>query len=486
MYERCHTVLGVPPSTMRMMPVSASVTPRAANDGDTITFTFSGLPLDLEGKPLQVAIEGTDAVVERMWIGSLGGAVIASDGTAAATYTPSLSHETVVWVAKLEVADPPRMWDNPAFFLGTRCVVNPQGVDADDADVDRIGQALAAKREAKFDRPLGDLSAPDAVEHRVLCMVERLRMTTDLRIPGGEVLASSAANGGTTEVELVNALLQRLGWASRIDPGWWEQQSRSGRPWTLIRFPSVWARSIQDAAQIAAEHRDRLLHILALNRAASANPIATVVESIASGEGAGFYEVPGYAGNLAGGFLSGEDPHWLLVQDAALQHDPLLALATRLYRDATAEPTPDGRHFRLWGLLEVLSLNRLGTGQCVTRTDGTPWPGQRNTSDYAAPRVYAYLAGHMSGINEGSVVAPAADLEEAVRGWYARRNATAHYGLFDPNDALQQAQPWFPRALAIHNDALANHGVDSWLFNLREAAALALHAEIRHVGTPLV
>lgn len=89
-----------------------------------------------------------------------------------------------------------------------------------------------------------------------------------------------------------------------------------------------------------------------------------------------------------------------------------------------------------------------------------------------------------SGVDEASFVRPANDLYEAVRAWYARRNATAHYGLFVPGDPQQTSQSWYKRALAT--TAPPGDGPMGWLWSFRQAVASILHRDLQRVGRPLV
>jgi hypothetical protein len=136
-----------------------------------------------------------------------------------------------------------------------------------------------------------------------------------------------------------------------------------------------------------------------------------------------------YAGNLLGGPISGESQTDLLARYTAMHADPLLRLTVDLYSEALADPSHDARYLRFWSVLETLSGARIAGNRPVVRIDGTPWPQGRNTTQ-AAPRVYQYLADWLGvrAVDEHNLAGPANDLYEAVRGWYARRNATGHYG----------------------------------------------------------
>jgi hypothetical protein len=114
--------------------------------------------------------------------------------------------------------------------------------------------------------------------------------------------------------------------------------------------------------------------------------------------------------------------------------------------------------------------------------------GKQGTTDFAAPRVYELLKRHLVGIDEASFAAPAQDLEQAVRAWYARRNATGHYGRFTVGDAVQMAQPWYKRALLTTQPTpgTPTRLCEPWLRTLREAARLVVAKELIQVGSPLI
>lgn len=134
---------------------------------------------------------------------------------------------------------------------------------------------------------------------------------------------------------------------------------------------------------------------------------------------------------LAGGFIPGESQSQLLAQYRAVDADPLVKLCCDLYGEALHDRSVDARFLRFWSILEVISGARMPINVTVRLRDGTPWPHPNaSTTNTAAPRVYRYIAEILDrrGIDEASLVRPAADLYEAVRVWYARRNATGHYG----------------------------------------------------------
>jgi hypothetical protein len=112
-------------------------------------------------------------------------------------------------------------------------------------------------------------------------------------------------------------------------------------------------------------------------------------------------------------------------------------------------------------------------------------PGQQGTTSAAAPRVYRLIADHLQArsADEASFVSPANDLYEAVRAWYARRNATGHYGRFVSGDPRQTAERWYARA----QETMPTPGTpDAWLVTLQRATASVLQWELMTVGRPAI
>ena len=111
---------------------------------------------------------------------------------------------------------------------------------------------------------------------------------------------------------------------------------------------------------------------------------------------------------------------------------------------------------------------------------GPPWHHQLR-----GPRVYALLkpAFGEGRMDEASAVTPAADLYEAVRAWYARRNATAHYGRFDVQDNRQRSRTWFPYAeLTLGR----SRPTDDWIRSFEHNVERVLHGELRAVGAAVL
>jgi len=309
-----------------------------------------------------------------------------------------------------------------------------------------------------------------------------------MRLAGVEVLPVAVRPRGEEQRAMVDALLTQLGWPTRVDPQAWGDRVEPSRPWTAIVCAPVWAQTLEEAAALAWAARDELVAVLGLNRGARGRSVATVIEQRQPDDSIRhrvYVEDARYGGNLLGGFASGEDQAGLLAQQAAMRTDALLRLCVDLYSEALADPSSDARYLRLWSLLETLSGARLQGGQPVQRLDGTTWPDPPGTTSAAAPRVYRLVADHLRArsVDEASFVSPASDLYEALRGWYARRNATGHYGRFVVGDPRQTARGWYARA---QQTVPVAGSPDAWLMTLQHVTASVLQWELMSVGSSAV
>ncbi|CAH0327674.1 hypothetical protein SRABI128_06346 [Microbacterium sp. Bi128] len=358
-----------------------------------------------------------------------------------------------------------------------------------DAEVIGRFRAILQKQTELYASPLGDPASPGAEEYRFACIIQGLYLTSDLKLPGVRAFGLDSRPHGQDAEQLTIAMLEKLGWGSSPRQPVWSEMYKRDHPMSVLVYDKVFAASIEEAHTMYATARDELLAVLSLNRGAAGRPIVTCLEQI-DGEqviATKFrFEHSSYAGNLAGGFLSGESQSDLLMQHSALSHDPLLKLCVDLFREALADPSPDARYFRFWSTLETLAIGRVPGGLPVVRLDGSPWPNESNSS-HAAPRVYTLIADALFRgpvtVDEASAVSPAEDLATAVTHWYARRNATAHYGQFVADDSVQRTKNWYPRALAT---GPTEGAFDDWLRTLQRLCGEVLLAELARIGAPLV
>lgn len=463
------------------MAIEVLLSPRTLHDGDTLIVHIEGAE-ELADLDASLVLVRTDTI-ENGWVASVG-VQIGADGTADGQWTNvSLGRESAVFAAAIEVGGQRHPIDSTEVS-----VVNPVTAVTTPEEAHERRAALVRDQEARYGRGLGDRSAAGSIEHRVLCAVERLLVTARMRLPGVEVLPVAHRPRGEEQRVMIDALLAQVGWPTRIDPQGWGDRVEPSRPWTAIVCAPVWAPTLEEAAALAWSARDELIAILGLNRGARGRPVATVIEQRQPDDSIRhrvYVEDARYGGNLLGGFISGEDQAGLLAQQAAMHSDALLRLCVDLYSEALADPSPDARYLRLWSLLETLSGARLQSGQPVQRLAGTAWPDQPGTTSAAAPRVYRLIADHLQArsVDEVSFVSPASDLYEAVRGWYARRNATGHYGRFVVGDPRQAAMGWYARA---QQTVAAAAAPDAWLMTFQQATASVLHWELMTVGSQAI
>lgn len=425
----------------------------------------------------QAVILGFDDDIEEGWFGEVG--LVADEGGALkGEVAVGLVQQAAVYAVAVRLED----------GATVPVVSNMVGVNAADPAIEppALRAQLMAAREARFGQPLGDPKAEGVIEHRVVCVVERLLMTRQLDLPGITVLPVQAQPDGLEQLELLNSVLDGLGWVGNLPADFWTRSIRSNRPWTAIVCRQVWATDFNEAARLAWEQRSRLLAIFGLARGARGRPVATVVQQRKPDDSITwrcFVEDERYTGNLLGGFVSGEDPRSLLINALAMEANPLLELLVDLYSEALADRSRDAQYLRWWSILETLSDARVQPDQPVQLLDGNPYPDGGHTGQ-AAPRVYQFLADTFKGgqIDEHSTVTPAQDLYEAVRAWYGRRNATGHYGRFDPSDSRQQAQGWMKWASLTEPSEPGN----DWLDTLKRVVEFALHRELSRVGRELV
>jgi hypothetical protein len=455
--------------------LAARVLPGWFSDGDGVTISVTGAG-EWAGKHVQVAVFGADDL-ETMWIA--GTAVeIDSDGTGEIELAGglSLNRETALWVHTLTVDG--EMFVQPEVAMS---ILNPSEEMTSEADIQPVYRRIAAAQQARYDQLLGDPDGAGAVEHRVALVVEGVLITQVLRVAGGEMRPWPARPSAAEQARTLDDIRQSLSWAMPIPEDWWTQQARAKSPYAYLLCPRVYAETHEGAASIVHELGRELIAVLALTRQASAQPVATIVERVRPDErveGKLIYHGGGYSGNLLGGFISGESQSEILKLTQGTRRDPLLQLCADLYREALAEPSADARFLRLWSILELLSGARVEEGQPVALVDGSGWPGRHGTTTYAAPRVYQFLSEHFRarGVDVDTAVQPAADLYQAVRAWYGRRNATGHYGRFQAADAVQSAQPWHRWA------ALTSSNPADWLSALRRAVEMILRWELWNAG----
>ena len=355
-------------------------------------------------------------------------------------------------------------------------IVNSPNAGSDlDGVMQQFGQLQEAHR-ALYDVPIGDPSTVGATRFRAVCLVESLLITTEFRVPGATIKPVPLKLTDLERLGFVNGLLRDVGWRTQVDESKWVEATSRLSHNAVISIPEIWATDVDEASGLVRDVSAKLLAVLALNRGAAGAAVVSVIEAPAE-DGSVTYRVfsPGrsYAGNLIGGPLSGESQRDVVTKFLGVDQDPLVRLCCDLYVEALAEPSVDARFLRFWSILEVLSAARVASGLIVRLPDGSTWPGQHHTTRSAAPRVYFYVHKLLGGgASLDSLGGPANDMAKSVRAWYARRNATGHYGRFVPGDTEQSAQGWYPNALKTKTDEW------QWISSLSHLVERALSAEL--------
>lgn len=464
------------------MAIVATLSPLSLSDGDTLTVRLTGAS-EFAGRTVALALAGLDTVA----LTPLASIPADVDPRGDAMFQLSGIHcgrETAIFATAVRHVESnlERTVDESGFAIANPVtpVATSEGASARS---DQIRQA----QEERYRSGIGDASAPGSLRHRTLIAIEQLLTTRSLRLPSVNIYPIAERPEALEHLQFVNRLLSELGWATQVPADRWRQHVAGSRPRTAIVCDPIWAQNMDEADRIALQIRTDVLAILGLNRGSRGRVIAMVNEQLRSDGTVNHRirdELGAYQGNLLGGLISGEDQHALLAQFLAVESDPLLRLCVDLYSEAIADSSFDARYFRLWSILETLSTARVSTGELVLLLDGSLWPGEDNTTDRVAPRAYQFIANHLvERIDERSFVAPASDLYEAIRAWYARRNATAHYGRFIVNDDRQKTQEWYCSALVTVSDPTTTH---HWLSTFQHVVRAVLDWELMAVGAGMI
>lgn len=466
------TLSRVEPSETDKGP-TAWIEPEVLRDGEPMTIHIANCR-NFRGRTVQVELGYVDAL-DSGWCMSAG-IVLDADGSGTLTTPSGLSLGVEATVMVTQLRDPES--EAAEQIASTRpSTLNPS--DLSPKDGEELLTEMLAKQKSLYEEPLGDPAA-DTREHRVVVLVEGLLLTQPARLPGWSLLPLSSRLEMEEYRSIVNRLVRDLGWApidvASVEP--WRSHASPAYPLCAAVFPAVWAATYEAAGQVAHEHVQLALALLSANRGAAGRPVVIVIQQRQPNDGVVTkLSLPAahYQGNLVGGFIAGEDQRFLLKQLRASGSDPILRLAYELLAEAMRESSVDARYFRYWSILEFLSGARIAPGQVVTLLDGSPWPDDPNaTTSAAAPRVYEYLRHSLSPAQD-TAANPGESLYERVRIWYARRNATGHYGRFVLGDSRQVTKGWYQWASRSAGDLGEPLGQ---LSMLKQAVIEALAGEV--------
>lgn len=356
--------------------------------------------------------------------------------------------------------------NNPA------ALVNWEGPALSDHEVQLVHQDLSSQNKVLYGSPVGDAADPENRLHRAVTLLTGVLTTQHSIYPGLITIPLDERPVDREHLELLNGFLKKLALPVFVDPDKWTSSKSSRYPTTAVLIPQIWAPGFEDAHRLATEMIERLQIVLSINRLAKASPVALIVEQRQPDDSSRSRVYPfetHYGGNLAGGVIAGEASEHLAVEFAGLGNDPFARLGAGLFAEALAENNEDFKFFKHWSVLETLS-ERYGDNGTVTLTSGAPWPEKVGPQD-PGPKVYSMVAKILASnnISENGFSNPGSNLYELVTALQARRNATAHYGGFDPASPAQQKRRWYGAAMK------SSGSEQEWLRAARNLNVTVLH-----------
>lgn len=310
-------------------------------------------------------------------------------------------------------------------------------------------RAVAEERQRRASLRLRATDAnADSPEWAVLVLVDQILLTTEVDLPGIQLKPLMPGAGGQPEIELINAILPEMGFNSVL-----ALHGARSTPKAIAFLPAVQASSFEAAADHAVRQTSVIFDLVGLNRH-SAPRLAAAAVGTRQADGSiqlvnGTSLLPGYSGNLAGGFLSGEDAHNLDSQWNAVTSDPRIALWLRLHNEGSSDRRWDYRVFRAFNLLEGIAREVIPKKTPVLDASGLPRlldDGNPYTAKHARG-VVSLLLGRCAAPWQG--LAPASPLPgDAIPDqfwdhlglWVEVRNRVAHAGSWvHPHGATPRA-----------------------------------------------
>ena len=343
---------------------------------------------------------------------------------------------------------------------------------------------------------LADPANPGIGRFRGFALVTRCLLTRRMRLGQLEVFPLKGGLRSAEPAVIMNQVLMDSGFPPIIEPGGqWARVSEEAFPLMVIHMPVIYARSHAEAMSAIERYSSAVIDVLSPNRRSYGEVLVFVVESL-DFPNLGWCRpaFEGYRGNLAGGFISGEEPTTVRNDLLNVLAAPMLQLFVSLYREAAAESNLDFAYFRFWNLLEAIATRRIEADQKheITTFDGQPilTPKGRPTNTIKdRARVYQLIKSHWQarGLKE-SFLLPGLklqDLWDVCQVWSGYRNATVHYGGFVWGDPQQSQQSWYPLTSQAYAEVTAKGGArdlfsDRYFWALSETARLIVIGEIRN------
>ncbi|WP_406081276.1 hypothetical protein [Micromonospora sp. NBC_00858] len=304
------------------------------------------------------------------------------------------------------------------------------------------------RRRQLFEVPIKtEGAAEDCPSFRVVMLVDNLLLTRPQLVPGIQVLPISGPLVSASNIAALNSILGSFGFDQSWDPNRLPPHIAQQRPTAALVAPHVLAPTGEEAQRKCVGLARRLLDLFALRRGDTPRLLLGAIGRNHDGsvllEGL-WLEGAGYKGNLAGGFISGEDQHGLLAQWNMLDTNPRIRLWISLYADALADPRWDYRALRCFNLLEGIASEILPQAAQVLDPSGAPFPqpnGRPYTTTHARGKIYQLVCMVTDAMNEatGSHVpnahaSTAPSLWEWIGMWVSIRNEVAHTGSWDIPD----------------------------------------------------
>lgn len=449
--------------------------------GETLKFVASeSMALD---QPLELLITQIDVVATR-WKATINlEPQQNSRGGWNASYLPADFDTEKLYEARLRIGD--RWLDTEPDQLLFEIRSSDRAPATDDELADALSELLKERVEF-YKRPLGDDFSES--EYKAVVTTQGVMLNTPMRVPGLEIHPLVPTRGPTWEGEILNGVLAGLKWPAGVNVDEWGKHRLRSLPTCVVIIDRIRATSPEAAHKLAIRHVEAVLDVLALKRGARGEVTGAAIQE-ARNSAVTLIHPHGhvYGGNLLGGFISGEDPHDFVAAVQVAETDSRIALHLALYAEAEREQNLDFAYLRFWGLLELVALSEIPTGVVVSRFDGSPilgGNGELRTTSQAHPRVYELVKRNLraGSISETRGTVPNEDLWGATGVWYARRNASAHYGGLRPSDPQQVQQSWYDKAMKSYQSAATAGSQtrfhDPYFYWLRDTAKIVVDREL--------
>jgi len=459
-----------------------SVSPESASIAEGETLKFAATESMLVAQPIELRIAQIDVVATR-WKATINLEPQNSQGGWTADYLPAGFDTEKLYEATLRIGNR-RLETQPEQLLFE---IRPSDrAPATEGELADHLLELLRERVGFYKRPLGDETSEN--EYTAVVTTQGVMVTTPMRVPGLEIHPLTPNRGPTWEGEILNGVLGGLKWPAGANLDEWGKQRKRSLPTSVVIIDRIRATSPEAAHELAIRHVEAVLDVLALKRGARGEVTGAAVQDKRDNSVALIHpHGPTYGGNLLGGFISGEDPHDFVAAVHVAETDPRVALHLSLYAEAEREQKLDVAYLRFWNLLELVALSEISKGVEVSLFDGTPilgGDGKPLTTSQAHPRVYELVKRNLraGSISETRGTVPKEDMWGATGVWYARRNASAHYGGLRPNDPLQVRQNWYRRAMKSYQLAAAAGSQarfhDPYFQWLRDTAKIVVDREL--------